>query len=449
MKKVDRREFIKLSAITAGAILSPFGLQELNADTIEAKDYKAIVCIMLSGGNDSYNMLVPTDDKRYSEYQDSRSNLALDKSKLYPLGYKEPYGLHQAMPKCATLFKSKNLSFVANIGPLVRPTTKADYFGASVELPLGLMSHADQLRHWLTSIPQGRVDYGIAGRIADLVAPNNKNQDISMNISLSGPNYFQSGLVSKEYAITKEGSVGLNINEKRNLLDKSLYKNFNNLLNREYEGDFKQTYLDILKEAQNAHEGYRSATEDVSFSTSFSKSDLSIELKEVAKAIASAKRLGMKRQTFYVMYHGWDHHDELLNSHAKMLGVLDNAMYEFNLALKEIGASDSVLTFTASDFARSLTSNGNGTDHAWGGNSMIMGDMVVGAEIFGEYPSLRLGSELDIGGGVLIPTTSTDELYAQILRWYGIKEKKISQILPNLKNFSHKEPLGFIKGDKS
>jgi hypothetical protein len=174
-----------------------------------------------------------------------------------------------------------------------------------------------------------------------------------------------------------------------------------------------------------------------------------IELKEVAKAIASAKRLGMKRQTFYVMYHGWDHHDELLNSHAKMLGVLDNAMYEFNLALKEIGASDSVLTFTASDFARSLTSNGNGTDHAWGGNSMIMGDMVVGAEIFGEYPSLRLGSELDIGGGVLIPTTSTDELYAQILRWYGIKEKKISQILPNLKNFSHKEPLGFIKGDKS
>lgn len=441
---MKRREFIKLSAIASCAILNPFGLmQELNAKTINASDdYKAIVCIMLSGGNDSFNMLVPINDSSYNKYKRSRSNLALEKQSLHKLNYKDvkkqKFALHPAMKNTQDMFNQNKLSFVANVGPLVKPTSKEEYFKNIPELPLGLMSHADQLRHWLTSIPNERVNYGIGGRIADEIQIENVNQKISMNISLAGSNFFQTGKKSNEYAITDKGSVGLNINEKRNELDEVLYHNFNAMLNRNYENDFKQTYMDILRTAQNNHEDFKIAVKDTKIRTRFSDTKLSQELKMVAQTIASSKNLGMKRQTFYVLYHGWDHHDELLQNHEQMLKVLDDALYEFNNSLKEIGANKNTLTFTSSDFGRSLTSNGNGTDHAWGGNSIIMGDSIKTGEIFGEYPSLELDSQLDIGGGVLIPTTSTDELYANILKWYGIKDKSIHNILPNLKNFGNK-----------
>jgi len=439
-KTINRRDFIKLSAMASLAVLTPF-TQELNAKNINnvEDDYKAMVCIMLSGGNDSFNMLVPTNRSSYEHYKKSRSNLALDKNELHHINFedeeKQTFGLHPSMEKSSKLFNNKKLSFIANIGPLVKPTNKKEYFENAVNLPLGLMSHADQLRHWLTSIPNKRVDFGIGGQVADMVQIENENQEIPMNISLAGSNQFQWGKKSKEYSITKNGSVGLNINEKRNTLDEVLYKNFNNMLNRNYENEFKQTYMDILREAQNNHANFRKATEDTILKTNFSKSDLSQNLQMVAKTIASSKRLGMKRQTFYVLYHGWDHHDELLKNHEKMLKILDDALDEFNSALEEIDASNNVLTFTTSDFGRSLTSNGNGTDHAWGGNSIIMGTAINGGKIFGEYPSLELESDLDIGGGVLIPTTSTDQMYAKILKWYGLKDKSILRILPNFKNF--------------
>lgn len=452
MKKLNRRKFIQLSLAASSALLvNPFGLsQELNAKTIKEKnDYKALVCIMLSGGNDSFNMLVPTNKSSYKDYQKSRSNLALEKNSLHKLNYKDKkkqkFALHNSMANTQKLFNNKKLSFIANIGPLVKKTSKKEYFASSLDLPLGLMSHADQLRHWLTSIPNERVNYGIAGRIADIIQKENKNQKISMNISLSGSNYFQTGIKTNEYAITEQGSVGLNINEKRNQLDEVLFYNFNAMLNRDYENDFKQTYMEILRTAQNNHEDFRNAVEKTKVNTSFSQTQLSNDLKMIAKTIASSKKLGMKRQTFYVLYHGWDHHDELLSAQSDMLKVLDNGLYEFNNALEEIGASKNVLTFTASDFGRSLTSNGNGTDHAWGGNSIIMGEAINGGEIFGEYPSLKLNSKHDIGGGVLIPTLSTDELYAKILKWYGIKGKSIKEILPNLKNFKASKNFSLIK----
>jgi len=452
MKNLNRREFIKLSIVASSvALTNPFGLtQELNAKTMETKDdYKALVCVMLSGGNDSFNMLVPTNKQSYEVYKETRSNLALDKNELHKLNYKDKknqeFSLHSSMKKTQELFNSKKLSFVANIGPLVKPTTKEQYFSSTKELPLGLMSHADQLRHWLTSVPNDRVNYGIGGRIADVIQKDNKNQKISMNISLSGSNYFQTGEKSNEYAITSQGSVGLNINEKRNILDEVLYKNFNNMLNRDYDNDFKQTYMDILRSAQNNHEDFKDAVKDTKLNTSFSNSQLSQDLQMVAKTIASSKKLGMKRQTFYVLYHGWDHHDELLNSHAEMLDIVDNGLFEFNEALEEIGVSKDVITFTTSDFGRSLTSNGNGTDHAWGGNSIVMGEAINGGEIFGQYPSLELNSSLDIGGGVLIPTLSTDELYAKVLDWYGLKNRYIKHILPNLKNFKASKNFDLIR----
>jgi uncharacterized protein (DUF1501 family) len=452
MKNIDRREFLRLSSLAGAAtFLSPYTTLASELGNLgSGDDYKAIVCIMLSGGNDSYNMLVPINDSSYKKYKNSRSNLALKDSLLQNLDFtdakNQSFGIHPTMEKTKRLFKDDKLSFIANIGTLVKPLTKNEYLSNSVNIPLGLMSHADQLRHWLTSVPNERLNYGIGGRIADMVQKYNTNHKIPMNISLSGSNFFQQGVEATEYAITSGGSVGLNINEKRNELDEVLYKNFNNMLTRDYSDSFKQTYMDILRSAQGNHDDFKQATKNTEIRTNFSQSQLSQELKMVAKTMASAKQLGMRRQTFYVLYHGWDHHDELLNSQEKMLNVLDNALYEFYEALDEKGLGKQAITFTASDFGRSLTSNGNGTDHAWGGNSIIMGDPIKGGQIFGDYPSLELGSSLDVGGGVLIPTLSTDLLYEKILEWYGITNLDIKGVLPNLKNFnSNNHHIDFLK----
>ena len=129
--------------------------------------------------------------------------------------------------------------------------------------------------------------------------------------------------------------------------------------------------------------------------------------------------LGVCRQIFFTTFGGWDHHDDVLGNQAAMLPILDNALKEFNDAMIELGLHDDVVTFTISDFARTLTSNGNGSDHAWGGNQIIMGGPINGNEIYGDYPSLSLNSPLNLSDrGRYVPQLSVDEFYAEIALWF-------------------------------
>jgi uncharacterized protein (DUF1501 family) len=176
----------------------------------------------------------------------------------------------------------------------------------------------------------------------------------------------------------------------------------------------------------------------------------------IAKTIAGRDALNMNRQIFFVEYGGWDHHDELLNNQALMLGEVDNALYEFNAAMEQLGIADKVTTFSLSEFSRTLTSNGNGTDHAWGGNTFVMGGAVNGRRIFGNYPSLALTNynptmdtnPLEVGGGSLIPTTSADEYFAELALWYGVPASELVTLFPNIGNFytpmSGSNPIGFL-----
>ena len=159
-------------------------------------------------------------------------------------------------------------------------------------------------------------------------------------------------------------------------------------------------------------------------------------------------RLGQQQQTFFLRYIGWDHHDELLVNHERMLGVLSRALGEFQGAVDELGLADKVVTFTGSDFGRTLTSNGNGTDHGWGGNTLVMGNPVAGGKVLGQYPTLNIGSSnpLDIGDGVLIPTTSTDQLYAELSSWFGVDNPSLDKLFPNLKYFVKKADMGSSLG---
>ena len=462
--KYSRRKFLgtmSCAAVGSTTFFSTlFNLQAMNAASLSSapamaneEDYRALVCIMLGGGNDSFNMVVPTSNEHYNEYVNTRSNQALAQNTLLgldPVSYNEKeLGLHPSMPELKGLFDQGKLAVLCNVGTLVQPTTKSGYFnGAS--LPFGLYSHIDQDRQWQTSVPQTNSPTGWAGRLADMVQAANTNQDISMNISLAGKNIFQLGDNVAEYSIlpTGTGSIGITGFGGTSTFDQIRTGAVNSLMEQQYQDIFKQTYASTVKASQNTHELFSSAVGGSNLTTVFSGNELSQSLQMVARTIKVRNELGVTRQTFFVRLDGWDHHDELLNNQNEMLGMVSKAMSEFQTALAELNIEDCVTTFTISDFARTLTSNGNGTDHAWGGNVLVMGNKVIGQEVYGSYPSLALNGDLEVGGGVLIPQISTDEYFAELALWYGVSKSDLPLLFPNIGNFyntmSAAAPLGFM-----
>lgn len=461
--KYSRRKFLgtaSCAAVGTTTFFSTlFNLGMANAAASKASntstsnnDYKALVCILLAGGNDSFNMLVPTDDGEYNVYTTTRSNQALAKNTLLSINDSSsnmPLGFHPVMPEVQQLFNSGRLAVVANVGTLVEPTTKSQYMNQSITLPLGLFSHADQIQQWQTSVPQSRAANGWGGRMADILRSMNANQNISMNISLSGRNVFQSGNYVSEYTIRPDGngSIGIEGYKGTSAIDQIRTTAVKSLLEQQYTDVFTQTYADVVKDAQNTHELFSAGVGAVSLNTTFSTSELSQSMNMVARTIAARETLGVSRQTFFITFGGWDHHDELLNNQNEMLGVVSKALGEFNTAVEELGLTDQVTTFTISDFARTLTSNGNGTDHAWGGNVLVMGGKVNGGKVHGTYPTLALNGNLEIGNGVLVPTLSTDEYFAELAQWFGVSNTDLQMLFPNLLNFyspSPTPPIGFM-----
>ena len=214
------------------------------------------------------------------------------------------------------------------------------------------------------------------------------------------------------------------------------------------------TYTEIFKNAIEGGEEFEDAIESApELMTEFSSHYLSQNLEMVAKTISVKDTLDFQRQVFWVRYGGWDHHDELLNNHSTYLSVVDAALQEFNDALKELGHFDDVTTFVISEFSRKLTSNGNGTDHAWGGNMMAMGGSVNGGLMYGPYPSLALSDNPDlVHSGTLIPRTASDSMFAELAMWYGINVSDLPTLFPNLGNFhvvntlsSSNPPVGFMQ----
>lgn len=462
--KLSRRRFLGVApcaAIGSTTILSSI-LNLGTANSLAAMStpsngngYKALVCILLAGGNDSFNMLVPRNGSNYTQYANTRSNLALPQGDLLPLNFTDSngkqFGVHPSMPEVQGLFNSNKLAFVSNIGTLVQPTTKAQYLNNSVKVPVGLLSHADQIQQWQTSIPQTRSSKGWGGRMADILQAGNANQNISMNISLSGTNIYQAGNSSTSYAIRASagGSVGIRQYEDVSGINAALKMGTENLLAQQYQDIFKSTFVDKINHSQANHEEFSTALNTAPmFSTAFSDNAVSANMELIAKTIAVRDTLGVNRQTFFINFGGWDHHDEVLNNQTAMLSVVSKALAEFQSALAELGLEEEVTTFTVSDFGRTLTSNGNGSDHAWGGNVMVMGGSVQGGQIYGDYPSLALNSGDDVGGAIMLPTTSTDEYFAELAKWFGVSNSDLGYVLPNLGNFysanSNSLPIGFM-----
>ncbi len=427
-----------------------------NSATFYDNDYKALVCLFLSGGNDSYNMLVPLDNRAYNDYATTRSELALDKSKLLkinPLNTRgKKYGLHPSLQNMQQLFESRHLAFLVNIGALIQPTEPEEVRKKSVPLPLGLFSHSDQQKHWMTAMPHRRTSVGWGGRIADRMRDVNPDNSISMNISISGSNIFQQGESTIEFTVSPRGNTFgyYNYGKEdywRYYVDYS--RGIDSLSEARYNDLFRDTYAGIMRNARDAYILFSEALHSIDpISTAFPESRLGDAMKRIVEIIQANKVLGFRRQIFFVRMGGWDNHDELLNNHEDNLRVVDQAVGAFWQALEEINATQNVVLFNMTEFARTLTSNGNGTDHAWGGNVFVLGGPVRGKRIYGEYPSLALKADRMIYRQALVPTRSIDEYFAELAKWFGMHDSDIHEIFPNLSNFHEMRrglPFGFLQ----
>ncbi|GEP41032.1 DUF1501 domain-containing protein [Brevifollis gellanilyticus] len=440
--------------------------EKISAVTAPANgEYRALVCLFLSGGNDSYNMLVPREATAYSQYQTSRSNLALAPGSLIDI---QPTGLpnfavHNAMPQVATLFQNSKAAFVANVGTLIeRVQNRTQVNTLQKQLPLGLYSHSDQVEQWQTSLPHQRSGIGWAGRAADILQELNSNQKVPMNISLDGGNVWQTGHDVAEYAITTDGAVALENYEfawqSSDVAAQAFSQGVDSQLAQQYSNVLMQTFNGRKRAALDAYNAFTTATAaSLPGAISFPDTYVGNRLEMIAKAIQGHGHLalGAKRQTFFVNFGGWDHHSGVLSYQNSMLPQVSQAIGAFYNQLVAMGMENNVTLFTASDFGRTLTSNGQGSDHAWGGNQLVVGGSVLGKKIYGQYPSLALnpdiGSEvnpLDLGSGRLIPTTSCDEYFAELALWLGVSPTDLPLVFPNISHFytpgSASGPVGFM-----
>lgn len=465
--KLSRRKFIGQSSCAAIGfstfMSSLMSLKSISAATMAnsaiaaSGDYKALVCFSLSGGNDAFNMLMPRSGLPYQEYAETRSNLAIDPATMLAINPLNPdgrdFGLHPSMMGTQQLFNNRRLSFINNIGTLTAPSTKQQIYDRLVDLPLGLFSHADQYQQWQTGLPTERAAIGWGGKIADLIRDMNNNQNISMNISLAGTNIFQTGNDVVEYTIDPyNGGVGITgyaPNNNYDVFNIMRTSAIDNMIEASYADMYKKSYVDVIRNARDANIEFQAALENTpSLDGIFSDNYVSQQFKMTARTIAAHDALDVSRQTFFIDFGGWDHHDEVLQEQAGMLYLVDLALNEFNQAMELIGCVDMVTTFSMSEFARTLTSNGNGTDHAWGTNVMVMGGAVNGGRMYGDYPSLALDGPLELGNGVLIPEVSTDEYFAELAIWFGVPKSDLPLIFPNIGNFydinSSNLPIGFL-----
>lgn len=476
---LSRREFLGQGACAGlglAGLLSTMGTlrlfnSTLSAQTVPGDDYKALVCLFLFGGNDGNNTLVPYDTPGYQAYAASRGILALPRTDLVRLslaagGDGREWALHPSLAPLAPAFDAGKLAVLGNVGTLVAPITQAEYKSGGAAIPPYLFSHNDQQVQWQTSVPDSNKRVGWGGRLADHLQSLNAGSQISMNVSLAGNNFFQVGEEVFQYHVTPEGSIGLHNRDAEWAPFPQLRQSTDDTLARSYGHLFEQEYASIMRRAVRNDTLLKTTLATVPRydrapgSPGHQPGDLDLfprcraatggltriaaQLHLILRLIVSNDSLAMRRQIFFSSLGGWDTHDDQLNDHAVLLAQLGAAMSDFHAATVTLGIDQEVTLFTASDFNRTYSTNGKGSDHAWGSHHLVLGGGVNGGRLVGRMPVLQSGGPDDTGDrGAWIPGVSTDEYAATLARWFGVSDANLPQVLPNIGRFASRD-LGFM-----
>lgn len=498
---ISRREFLRNASLlsAAGSIATPFALNMFAMNVAAAStyttDYKALVCIYMGGGNDHNNTVLATDDVSWRGYQEARNGsgsvIALARSLITEpvntaivpsVTQGRTFALHPAMGLMKDLFVAQRAAVVANVGSLIKPiTSKAHYQSlTAAEKPANLFSHNDQTAQWHSTDPSKPI-YGWGGRMLDQLQLSNNAGKLNYTscISTAGNSVFLAGEQIHQYQINSNGSA-TPVGGLTSLFDASP-SNLQNIISTPTSSNlFEVEHTRVMQRAiaaqsdlsavMGATTGLTTDANAVRY-TLFSNSaatannSLAIQLRTVARIIAGQNYLGAHRQVFFVNIGGFDTHDGQAPSHGELMARLAHAVSYFDTTLKTLSVFNSTLTsstptdmsanvttFTASDFGRTFTSNGDGTDHGWGAHHFVVGGAVNGGNIYGTFPVTAVhgrpdpmggtfNNPIDVGSGNTIPQISVDQYAATMANWFGLDTTEINNTFPNLTNFSGTSPL--------
>ena len=424
------------------------------AAAFDATDYKALVCVFLYGGNDYANTVVPFDPTNYALYHqiragtggEAKGGIALARADLAataltPAGGQVltdnlQYALAPQLTGLKALFDAGKLAVQLNVGPLIKPTTLAQYNNTNKvanPLPPKLFSHNDQQSIWQANGSEGAT-IGWGGKLGDIALANSSNTPNSLLtcISASGNAVFVAGHDALQYQISPNGAIKINAlnGGLRDAVTALITRNSNHVLENEYA---------VVTRRSMALEGIvNGALGGVTLATDFGTGNpLASQLKIVARLIGAGAALNMRRQVFFVSLGGFDNHNLLMQDHPTLMTRLNTAMSAFYAATVELGLANKVTTFTASDFGRTLSSNADGSDHGWGSHQFVMGGAVNGGRFYGTAPHVSVQTDDQVGQGRLLPSTSVDQFAATLARWFGCSATELPGILPNIGNFSN------------
>jgi uncharacterized protein (DUF1501 family) len=471
MGDLSRRAFLRRSsqlAVAGGASSWAMGLAGIGeaAAFSAGNDYKALVCIFLYGGNDHNSTLIPFDSTNYDLYSAIRgggagqsaggitpARASLAGTALTPSGNQVltnnlRYAWSPEMTRLKARFDEGKMAPLLNVGPLIAPLTRAGYESSNHVAnprPAKLFSHNDQQSTWQSSKPEGATD-GWGGRMGDLAMSSNTNSLFTC-ISATGNAVMLAGQRALGYQVSTGGAIAVNGIKGSLFTSSTGAAALNTLLTQSSNHLLEAELTRVSKRAIDAESVITAALQPVNLATSFKpatgKNNLADQLAIVAKLIAGRQPLGAKRQVFMVSMGGLDHHDSLVSKHGPAMEQLDFAMDAFYRATIEMGIADKVTTFTASDFGRTLASNGDGSDHGWGSHHFILGGAVNGGKYFGTAPQISVNSDDQVNQGRLLPSTSVDQYAATLANWFGVAPSELASIAPNIGRFGNAN-LGFM-----
>jgi uncharacterized protein (DUF1501 family) len=524
MSPATRREILRrataLSCVSAAASTFGFQLASMGAASAQtAPSYKALVCIFLFGGNDTNNMVLATDTDSWGRYFAAR-NTGVSPIALMPVGTAitppggtnavtgrvlptgnaafafpeawggvlpitpvnpnpvppgtnaavRTFGLNPHMGALLPLWTGGRLAIAANVGPLIQPTTKAEYRARSKPLPANLMSHNDQQSTWQAGAAEG-AKRGWGGLMADQYLSLNGANSVFTAISTAGNAVMLAGQNVVQYQMSTSQTTpairvnagasaattvfgGANAGQRvRDIIRDTTGTSYfmQDLGAKVVRSMDAADLLNLQFAAGSPGATVAAPTQLLNPITRVSETNqLAVQLQSIAKTIAANAVLGMKRQVFFVSMGGFDNHDIQNTTQSPLMARLAHALAYFDGALANLNGVDvrpQVTAFTASDFSRTFTTNGDGTDHAWGSHQFVMGGAVNGGSVYGQFPTVGVDvtggfQNPNMSGNVLVPTMSVDQYAGTIGRWFNLSDTQLDLIFPNLHNFTR--DVGFM-----
>ena len=427
-------------------------LSSHNAQAANTSGYKALVCLYMNGGNDTHNWVVPIDASGYADYASARGELAWATSRLQSItstgqASGRAFGMPMELAPLRACYEAGQAAIVANVGPLTRPITKAEYL-AGVGVPAKLFSHNDQASTWQSLAPEGAPS-GWGGRMGDILMSANA-QPVFTAVSASGNAVFLSGSNVSQYQVGQEGPVVAG-----SMAGSSVFGSASagSALRRAYAANasdrLQMEYARVMQRGLSANTALQTAIAGVNVpaipavaipqinaaNTTLDQISLARQLRMVLQIIAANQSLGMRRQVFMVQMGGFDAHNNQMRDQPVQMAQVAQSIGYFMSALSNLGLQNNVTLFTASDFGRTLLSNGDGSDHGWGSHQFVVGGAVRGRQILGDFPLTALGTSTDIGAGRLLPTMGVTQLASSLSGWMGLSAAEQQIVLPNLGSF--------------